>query len=42
MIGDISRERALRPGPGQYTLPSDFGYSYDKKFLNKLMLKIRN
>ena len=41
-MGDVSFEKTYKPGPAQYTLPSDFGYSYDKKFLSKLMLKIKS
>ena len=41
LMGDMVREHSNSPGPGNYTLPSDFGYTVEKKFLNKLMQKIK-
>ena len=29
----------LAPGPGQYRLPSEFGYYVDKNFLSKATIK---
>lgn len=40
-IGEIVKERSHSPGPGSYTLPSDFGYSIDRRFLNKLLTKMK-
>ena len=41
LIGDVIESKKNAPGPGTYNLPSDFGYSYQKKYLDRLIKKMR-
>eukprot|EP00347_Sterkiella_histriomuscorum_P014232 403361668 len=35
LLGDVSKDKQCSPGPGNYTLPSDFGNQIDKRYYMK-------